>query len=338
MRAELRDVQDAARQGAALIDKLLSFSRRDTLSVKPLDVSALIERTCGVIRRLLPATIEIRWSANEQHLAVEGDPDAIEQILMNLANNARDAMPKGGVLRVEAVTTSLDEQACQRFGGGEPGEYVRLAVSDTGAGMDKATKDKIFEPFFTTKPAGEGTGLGLSIIRGLVREQNGFIDVESEVGEGTKVSVYLPSAAQPQEAAPAEVVEEKPQGGAETILLIEDEEALRRAGKRVLERYGYSVLLGVDGEDGLRVYHDNKADVALVITDVVMPKKSGPEVCDLIKKETQSVKFIYTSGYSANDVSSDVPMDPTIPFVSKPWALSALVALVREVLDQAPHD
>ena len=336
-RSELRDVQDAARHGATLVEKLLSFSRRGMLSLKPLDLAGRVERLSDTLRRLLPASIEIQSSIEDRPLRIEADPDAIEQIVMNLANNARDAMPNGGILRIDVRRASLDEERCRRQGWGTAGKYVRLSVSDSGDGMDEATKEKIFEPFFTTKAAGEGTGLGMTIIFGLMKQQKGFVDVESAVGRGTTISVYFPLTSQePEPVTPPQAEEKPPRGEGETILLIEDEEALRRAGKRVLERYGYSVLLGVDGEDGFRVFKGNSSRIVLVITDIVMPKMSGPEVHDMIRKEMPDVRFIYTSGYSANDIHSGVPLDPTVPFVSKPWALSALVALVREVLDEVP--
>lgn len=336
-RSELRDVQDAARHGATLVEKLLSFSRKGMLSLKPLDLAGRVERLSDTLRRLLPASIEIQSSIEDRPLRIEADPDAIEQIVMNLANNARDAMPNGGILRIDVRRASLDEERCRRQGWGTAGKYVRLSVSDSGDGMDEATKEKIFEPFFTTKAAGEGTGLGMTIIFGLMKQQKGFVDVESAVGRGTTISVYFPLTSQePEPVTPPQAEEKPPRGEGETILLIEDEEALRRAGKRVLERYGYSVLLGVDGEDGFRVFKGNSSRIVLVITDIVMPKMSGPEVHDMIRKETPDVRFIYTSGYSANDIHSGVPLDPTVPFVSKPWALSALVALVREVLDEVP--
>ena len=341
LRAELRDVQDAARHGATLTAKLLTFTRKGTVSLQPLDLADLITDLTATLRRLLPETIEITSSANGAPLGFQGDPDAIDQILMNLANNARDAMPQGGLLRIETRRASLGEEACSQQGWGTPGEYVCLSVTDSGVGMDEETRAKVFQPFFTTKAAGEGTGLGMAIIWGLVKQQGGFVDVQSAVGKGTTVQIYFPLSVEfkktvTPEAVPTKVETTSPRGGGETILLIEDEEALRRAGKRVLERYGYSVLTGVDGEDGVRVFRDNQKAVSLIITDVVMPKMSGPELYDLIRKDTQSVRFIYTSGYSAHDVSSIVPIDPTVPFVSKPWALSALVALVREVLDQGP--
>jgi len=336
-RSELRDVQDAARHGATLVEKLLSFSRRGMLSLKPLDLAGRVERLSDTLRRLLPASIEIQSSIEDRPLRIEADPDAIEQIVMNLANNARDAMPNGGILRIDVRRAALDEERCRRQGWGTAGKYVRLSVSDSGDGMDEATKEKIFEPFFTTKAAGEGTGLGMTIIFGLMKQQKGFVDVESAVGRGTTISVYFPLTSQePEPVTPPQAEEKPPRGEGETILLIEDEEALRRAGKRVLERYGYSVLLGVDGEDGFRVFKGNSSRIVLVITDIVMPKMSGPEVHDMIRKEMPDVRFIYTSGYSANDIHSGVPLDPTVPFVSKPWALSALVALVREVLDEVP--
>ena len=335
-RSELKDVQDAARHGATLVEKLLSFSRRGMLLLKPFDLADRVERFAETLRRLLPASIEIQSSIEDRPLGIEADQDAIEQIVMNLVNNARDAMPDGGILRIDVRRALLDEDRCRRQGWGTAGKYVRLLVGDSGRGMDEATRDKIFDPFFTTKAAGQGTGLGMTIIFGLVKQQNGFVDVESAVGRGTTIAVYLPLTTKPEPVTVRQVDETSPRGGGETILLIEDEEALRRAGKRVLERYGYSVLLGVDGEDGIRVFKQNSSGIALVITDVVMPKMSGPEVHDMIRKETLKVRFIYTSGYSANDAHSSVPLDPTVPFVSKPWALSALVALVREVLDEVP--
>ena len=265
--------------------------------------------------------------------SVIADQGAIEQILMNLATNARDAMPKGGALRIETRHRWFDDEHVSAHGWGTPGECVCISVADTGSGMDEETKRRIFEPFFTTKPAGAGTGLGMAMVYGLVKQQRGFVDIVSEVGEGTAVMVYFPATSGKEVVPVAETRQELPRG-AETIVFIEDEASIRRAGRRALERSGYTVLVAKDGEEGLELYHGHKAEIDLVIADMVMPRMSGPQVYQEIQRDAGRAKFVFMSGYSARDVRTSISIDPTIPFLPKPWTVAEMLQKVREVLDE----
>ena len=334
---ELREVQRATRSGATLIKKLLAFSRREELSLEPLDLSQLVAGLGTTLRRLLPESIEVEIHPAESLGIVSADPHAIEQILLNLATNARDAMPDGGLLRLETTRVRLDDTHCATHGWGKPGDFVCVVVSDTGAGMDEATKQRIFEPFFTTKPAGQGTGLGMAMIYGIVRQHDGFVHVKSEVGSGTTLKVYLPvtseCAGQAQTKGPAQQAWEA-HCGTETILVAEDEASIRRAAKRVLEKSGYRVLTAEDGAEGIRMFRKHQDEIALVISDVVMPRVGGPELLQAVRAETEDTRFIFMSGHAAGQLETVGDVDPTVPFLNKPWTVTELVTQVRETLDQ----
>ena len=336
-RDELRETQHAVRRGTALIKKLLAFSRREPLSVEPLDLAQLAAGLSEALRRLLPESIEIQVLANEPAGTVRADQNAVEQILVNLATNARDAMPGGGLLCIETRPASIDREHRVAYGWGDPGQYVCVSVSDTGVGMDERTKEKVFEPFFTTKPPGEGTGLGMAMIYGLVKQHGGFVHLYSEVGEGTTVKVYFPLAHE-KAAAPAAGQEvEELRGGTETILVVEDEAQVRTAAKRVLERYGYTILVAEDGEEAFRMFRAHQPEIDLVVTDVVMPGLSGPQLYLAIRAESKSVGFVFMSGHSAGRVRTSGGFDPTVPFLYKPWTVAELVVQVRRTLDQGPN-
>ncbi|NIM52090.1 MAG: PAS domain S-box protein, partial [Gemmatimonadales bacterium] len=330
---DLKELRAAARRGTAMVKMLLGFGRRELLSVKPVDIGQLVARLSVSLRRLLPEDIDVRVFCESPRLHAQADPGTIEQILVNLATNARDAMPDGGLLRIEVRRAWLDDDHVAQHGWGEPGEYVCVAVSDTGMGMDDRTRRKIFEPFFTTKEPGVGTGLGMAMIYGLVRQQRGFVDVQSEPGEGTTVKVYLVRVHEPERAAAATATEEALHQGTETVLVVEDEEPIRRVAQRTLERFGYRVLLAADGEEGLNTFISNKADIDLVITDLVMPKMSGPDLYTAISSESPAPKFVFTSGYGARDIRAGATLDATVPFLPKPWTLTELLVRVREALD-----
>jgi PAS domain S-box-containing protein len=333
-RTDLGELEAAARRGGAMIKRLLSFSRRVQFPPQSVDIGELLQELVATLRRLLPETIEIEVENDLALPQVQADPGAVEQIVVNLATNARDAMPDGGILRLEARHSRLDASHRAQHGWGNPGQYVRLSATDSGTGMDDEVKVKIFEPFFTTKEAGHGTGLGMPMIYGLMKQHGGFVDVESERDKGTTVQVYFPATT--EKLAPFTPVQstEELAGGTETILVVEDEEPLRRAAQRVLERFGYRVLLAPDGEEGLQVYHDNQ-DVGLVITDVMMPKMNGSQLHRAVREGNTASKFLFISGYNAEELKKTVNMDPTVPFMQKPWTPTEFLTRVREVLDEA---
>ncbi|MEK7667112.1 MAG: PAS domain S-box protein, partial [Gemmatimonadota bacterium] len=329
---DLDAIHQAALKGAELTRKLLAFGRRQHLELQPIDLGPLVADFGRMMRRMIREDIQMRVIVEEAKLVVLADPGAVEQVLMNLVTNARDAIPSQGTLLLHARRTVLDGAYCQAHGWGKPGEYVVLEVSDTGAGMDEVTKQRIFEPFFTTKPVGAGTGLGMAMVYGLVKQHDGYVDVYSELGRGTTVRVYLPAVAEaperPVAATPLEL-----RGGTETILLAEDEEALRHATKRVLERHGYTVLTAADGAEALDAFQTHRAEIALVISDVVMPGMGGAELFRKLQLAGHRVRFLFTSGYTAPDVEATAKLPSGIPFLSKPLAAADLLWKVRAVLD-----
>ena len=332
-RSDLKELEAAARRGGAMIKRLLSFSRRVQFPPQPVDIGELLQDLVITLRTLLPETIEIQVENDLALPQVQADPGAVEQIVINLATNARDAMPNGGILRLEARHARLDASHRAQHGWGNPGQYVRLSATDSGTGMDEEVLAKIFEPFFTTKEAGHGTGLGMPMVYGLMKQHGGFVDVQSQRGKGTTVQVYFPATTERVTLPmPAEQTQDVT-GGTETILVVEDEEPVRRAAQRVLERFVYTVLLAPDGQKGLQLYRDNE-NVGLVISDVMMPKMNGAQLQHAVCEDDPDSKFLFVSGYNADELTKTVDMDPTVPFMQKPWTPTEFLTRVRELLDQ----
>jgi CheY-like chemotaxis protein len=332
---DLTDLRRAAQRGSDMVKKLLGYSRRGMIALRPLNIATVIADVLPTMRRILPEHIEVRFLPRGAEAVVQADEGALEQIMFNLATNARDAMPEGGLLRIEVSHVLLDdEHHAVRGWGGASGEYVYVSVTDTGHGMDEETKERIFDPFFTTKPTGLGTGLGMAMIYGLVKQQEGYIDIRSDVGKGTTVGLYFPLAEDEGAWVEEEEVDGRARRGTETILLVEDEDAIRRAAKRLLEKVGYTVLLAADGEEALDVFGRYEADIDLVITDLVMPHIGGLELHDTLRDQGKSVLFLFTSGY-AGDADDNGSLDPALPFVHKPWDVDELLHRVRGLLDQS---
>ena len=333
---DIQDIQAAANRGAEMIKKLLGFSRQAELQMQPVNLVEVVRGMAGMLRRLLPESIGIEVHGEDKPVgAVRADIGAVEQIFVNLATNARDAMPDGGTLRIECTEVKIDDEYHTTHPWVVPGTYVCLAVSDTGVGMDEQTKAKVFEPFFTTKPPGKGTGLGMAMIYGLTKQHGGFVHVYSEPGRGTSIKTYFPVA--PDEAAvalsPVRALTGV-RGGNETILLAEDEEALRRTGKRILERLGYTVLLAADGEEALELYRAHRGQVDLVISDMVMPKLGGRALYEAIQREGKPVRFILATGYAATEVQARAGFDVLVGHLPKPYTLAGVADAVRDVLDR----
>lgn len=335
LREDLAELRKAAQRGGDMIRKLLGFSRREVLVLKPVALSAVVGNLMPMLRRVLPETIDVRFTPRDTDDVVRADEGALEQILLNLATNARDAMPDGGRLRIETALDHLERNHQAVEGFARPGRYVRLAFSDSGIGMDESTLERIFDPFFTTKPPGVGTGLGMAMIYGLVKQQHGFIDVKSRPGEGTTVYIYLPIAGAPT-ADPRSSGTRAPFGateGTETILVVEDEPAIRRAAKRLLEKKGYTVLLAEDGIEALEVVERQGDRIDLIISDVVMPRMGGVLLYQALRQRDLRVPFMFTSGYALRDVRDGIPTDAGVPFMHKPWDVNDLLGRVRQVLD-----
>jgi len=337
VRRDLQELTDAARRGAELVHRLLGFSRHETLDLRPLSVPEWIREELHTLRRLLPATIEIRCDTEPAAGVVEADAGALEQILLNLATNARDAMSDGGTLHLDVRRTRLDAEDRPLHAWVQPGVYVCLSVSDTGAGMDRQTQAHVFEPFFTTKPAGVGTGLGMAMVYGLVKQHHGFVHLYSEVGQGTTVKVYLPLGHEQALPAGPAGEEELLRGGSDAILLVEDDPHLRSVAQRLFEKVGYRVFAAADGQEGLAAYRARKASVDLVITDMVMPKISGVQLYETIRgaePPDKRVKVLFTSGYPAADFRQSLAGDPDVAFVTKPWTASELLGQIRQLLEK----
>ncbi len=340
--ADLRQIMEAAKRGRSLVRKLLGVGRQNVLAPRPLDLSRLIHEFYPTVRRLLPESIEVRLFLAPAGPVVQADPDAVEQVFLNLATNARDAMPEGGLLLVETGWARLDQTHQARLGWGPPGEYGFLSVTDTGIGMDQATREQLFEPFFTTKEGELGSGLGLAMAYGLVKQQGGFIEVRSTPGQGTTIRVLWPKAAAPEadlrpatgarRGAPAERAAAAARASASLVLLVEDEAAVRRGAARALEASGYRVLAAGDGEAGLALFREHQQEIGLVLSDVAMPRLSGAELVAAVKALRPDVPCLLMSGYAERDLPVRGRLDPAIPFLPKPWTVEELVAKVNELM------
>ena len=334
LREDVETIRDAARRGAELTRKLLAFSRHQPLELQSLSVASAAADFTRLARRVVPESVTIELRIEERDVAVSADLLAVEQILMNLVTNARDAMPGGGTILLEVGRSSLDEEYTRAQGWGAAGDYVVVSVSDTGCGMDEATRARIFEPFFTTKPADRGTGLGMPMVYGLMKEHGGFVHVYSEPGRGTTIRLYFPAVEGPGEAVLREPAPEV-RGGSETILLVEDGEAVRRVATRILEKHGYTVIGAADGREAMGVLESRTTKVDLVVSDLVMPHTGGVELLDAMFRAGFSPRVLLTSGYSAREIGEQVQLDPTIPFLAKPWTGADLLRKVRQALDRA---
>jgi PAS domain S-box-containing protein len=332
LEGELRDLQWAARQGAELVRKLLLFSRRRPLELRAVDLAAVVADSARTLARVLPETIALELAAGERPVPVRADVGALDQILLNLATNARDAMPEGGVLRIALREITLDDEHLRRTGWGRPGRYAELAVSDTGAGMDPETRARVFEPFFTTKEPGRGTGLGMAMVFGLVRQHEGYIDLESERGRGTTVRIFLPLAPE-LEAAGAAPSGDLPRG-TERILLVEDEPEVRRATTRVLEQSGYRVRVAADGEEALALLAAEPGGFDLVVTDMVMPRLGGAGLYAALQERGVAVPVLFVTGYAPEELREARRLNPGADCIAKPWALADFLRRVRRALDR----
>ncbi len=336
LRQDVEDTQAAVRRGTVLIKKLLGFSRRSHLEIQPVDVVRMVADLSVMLRRVVPESIEIHLITDPKSGTVRADTGALEQILLNLVTNARDAMVDGGKLSISVHPRELDEEYCATHPWTTPGDYVCISVSDSGIGMDEETRERVFEPFFTTKPPDLGTGLGLSMVYGLVKQHGGVVDVYSEKGKGTVVNLYLPHLPLLEEGAVGVARPTPPgsmSGGSETILVVEDEEPIRRATMRILEKHGYKVLLAADGVEALKLYPDHRDDIDLVISDVVMPRLGGAKFYEALLQSGGQPKILFTSGYTDRDLRQTGAIDPALPFIHKPWTVAALLSKIREVLD-----
>ncbi len=336
VRSYLADIEQSAAAGSAMVKKLLAFGRRERLAAAPLDLGHALRDVERTLRRFLPETIAIRMDVPEQGPSAVADGGALEQMLLNLGTNARDAMPGGGTLTITLREVEIREHDALLFHeADQPGSYVCVGVTDTGTGMDAPTMARIFEPFFTTKPPGAGTGLGLAMVFGLMKQHGGFVRAYSELGHGTTVRLYFPAAAEagaaPDRAeAPARLLR-----GTETILVVEDQEMLRRATARALGKLGYQVLVAADGEEGLLMFGAHAEQISLIVSDRVMPDLGGVEMYQRLRGAGHRIRFLLMSGYAA-DVGGITPVPKELSVLEKPWTVEALAWRIRELLDAPP--
>ncbi len=329
-------VRHQAVRAAALTRQLLAFARRQILEPRNLDLNQNVTETLSLLEKVIGSNIEIKTKLAPNLTLVRADPTQIDQVLMNLCINARDAMPEGGCLTIETGDIVFDEKYCAVHTFARPGHYTLLAVTDTGTGMDAATLDRIFEPFFTTKDTGKGTGLGLATVYGIVSQHGGFLHVYSEVGIGTTFRTYLPVIAA-AERTPVNVEESRPaRGGSETILIVEDHEGLRELARETLANLGYDILLASDGEEAVRVFQANCERIDLLLLDVVLPKINGPEAYARISAEKEDVPVIFATGYSPEMELLHNAQERGLTILQKPYVPRELARRVRETLDRQP--
>jgi two-component system cell cycle sensor histidine kinase/response regulator CckA len=331
--AELEEIEKAARRATELTRQLLTFARRQVVQPVVVDLNALTRGAGKLLRRLIGEDIELVTLLDHEPATVRIDPSQFEQVIVNLAVNARDAMPQGGRLSIETANVLVDDAFARQHPTLRVGEHVRLTVSDTGIGMDDQVKKHLFEPFFTTKEPGKGTGLGLATCYGIVQQLGGVIYPESEIGRGTIFNVFLPRIDLPAEPT-AKPKETHVKRGTETVLLVEDEPLVREIAKSALSDQGYQVIEAEHGEDALRLARQFNGPIALVLTDVVMPKMGGRELIGVLRRDRPNVRVLYMSGYAASTIDEQDVVEPGTSFLRKPFALAEMLRKVRDVLDE----
>jgi len=333
LKTDIDRIEDASERAAALVRQLLAFSRKQVLQPKNLDLNSVIGGLEQLLRRLLGEHVQLQTNLGARLGTIKADPSQVEQVVMNLVVNARDAMPSGGRLIIETCNAELDQKYASEHVTVKAGPYVMLAVSDTGVGMSAETVAHIFEPFFTTKGASRGTGLGLATTYGIVKQSGGYIWVYSEPGQGTTFKVYLPRFEEEAEATAAVKVKRAAPMGSETILLVEDDEAVRELTEMVLKTYGYHVLVADEPKHAQKLSDTPGLDIALVLTDVVMPTMSGRELVQRLTDKHPHLRVLYMSGYTDNVITSGGVLEPGLAFLQKPFTPVSLANKVREVLD-----
>ncbi|HLP78236.1 MAG TPA: ATP-binding protein, partial [Candidatus Paceibacterota bacterium] len=340
LRESVQSVSFAAERATSLTRQLLMFSRKTVMQPKLIDLREVIGNMTKMLKRLLGETIVLQYLAPKEMLLIEADAAMAEQVIMNLAVNARDAMAMGGRLAIQIDPVTINDEYLQSHPDGRPGTFVRLRVSDTGHGMKPETMTRIFEPFFTTKEAGKGTGLGLATVYGIVKQHQGWIDVESEYGKGTAFNIYFPAtnetvvASRKNELLTAEI-----RGGSETILIVEDEETVLQMGRLILQDCGYRVLQASCGVEALNVWRQHQESIDLLLTDMVMPHGiSGMDLAQRVLAEKPSLKVIFSSGYAVDQFETEFIQQRTATFLQKPYTRHTLAKAVRERLDQGAEE
>ena len=333
MRRHAEQIKKSAERAATLTQQFLAFSRKQVLQPRVLNLNAVVTDMDKMLKRLIREDIEWVTLLDPDIGRVKADPGQIEQVIMNLTVNACDAMPEGGKLTIETANVELDERAAERYVGIHSGPYVMLALSDTGWGMDEETRSQIFEPFFTTKDKSKGTGLGLSTVYGIVKQSGGGICVYSELERGSTFKIYLPGVQEAMESLGSEEADINLQQGSEVILVVEDEPGVRELVCEILSHNGYRILEGCDGEHALRASKEHDGPIHLMVTDVVMPGMSGPELADRLMSQRPDMKVLFMSGYTDKAIVHHGVLDPGVLFLQKPFSPHVLTRKLREVLD-----
>lgn len=321
----------ASDRAVTLTRRLLAFSRKQLIDVRPANLNDLIRSLGNILARLIHEDIDLKLSLTEQETTILADPGLIDQLMINLCTNARDAMPEGGRLTIETAIVELEGNVFQDGSVGKPGKYALLTVTDTGVGMDDNVRERIFDPFFTTKEVGKGTGLGLSMVYGIVKQHEGFLMLESAPGQGSTFRIYLPTAEPHPPENRAESVA-PPRGGDETILVAEDDWVVRGLVREILEKHGCRVIEAVDGDDAIRKFSEHVHAIDMVLLDVIMPKKNGKEVFEEMKKIKPDVKTLFTSGYTHDVISRKGIVEEGLNFIAKPVQPEELLRKIHEVL------
>jgi CheY-like chemotaxis protein len=328
----LQEIVRAGKRSADVTRQLLAFARKQTISPRLLDLNATLAGMLKMLRRLIGEDVELVWLPGKEIWPVRMDPSQIDQLLANLCINARDAISGVGKVTIETGRVSFDEAYCSERNGFIPGDFVVLAVSDNGSGIDRDILDKIFEPFFTTKGVGMGTGLGLATVYGIVKQNNGFINVYSEHGQGTTFRIYLPRQEGRAEVGNLGVVEPVPMGQGEIILVVEDEESMLALNQTMLEQLNYKVLAAATPGTALQLAREYGQTIDLVLTDVIMPEMNGRELSRVIGEFCPTAKILFMSGYTANVIAHRGELDAGMHFITKPFSTGELAVKIRGML------
>jgi signal transduction histidine kinase/ActR/RegA family two-component response regulator len=332
IRDPAEEIVNAGNRAVALTRQLLAFSRKQVMRPSVINLDRLLTDLDKMLRRLIREDIDVKQNLTSELWNVKADPDQVEQVIMNLVLNARDAMPKGGVLTIGTSNVELGNNEVKGFMDLKPGRYVSLTVTDTGTGMTAETKRRLFEPFFTTKPAGEGTGLGLSMVYGIVKQHGGDVSFYSELGVGSTFKIYWPATDQPSEPAAGEELPRIIHRGHETILLVEDDEKVRKLVREMLLLQGYKVLETGRGSEAVGMARNHDGPIDLLLTDVVMPQMSGPELVEQVAALRPGIKVVYMSGYPGGITSEHGMFDPSAFFLQKPFEMDTLGQILRQAL------
>lgn len=334
--ADLEEILKAASRSAEITQQLLAFARKQIIAPKVLELNETVKGMLKMLRRVIGEHIDLVWMPEAELWLVKMDPAQVDQILVNPCLNARDAIADVGRITIETGNAVLDEAYCADHAGFVAGEYVVMAVSDDGCGMDKETLDKIFEPFFTTKSVGQGTGLGLATVYGIVKQNGGFINVYSEPGKGTTFRIYLPRHAARVEEAPMAAGAEVRRGRGETVLLVEDEAQILNMAKLMMERLCYTVLTANTPDEAVRLAEKHAGQIHLLMTDVIMPEMNGRVLAERLLSTRPAMKCLFMSGYTANVIAHRGVLEEDVHFIQKPFSMRELAARVKEALDQEP--